>query len=1162
MENRVFGALLAALFGCAHLPVVQSAQLRILYAEPFRPQSSDVAASQKAAPGSLRVQAFGRSFELALQDNSGLLRAAPAHTRRKLESTRLFKGTVKDAPGSWVRLTLAGGNYSGAIWDGSELYAIEPRGTLDPLLLVPIPGASTGSAIYRLSDTQGGSMQKSCGVDAGASARSGPLAKYRSLIRELRSASDTAFATAPREIEVAMVADFEFTALRGAASVSTMIERMNVVDGIFGGQVGVAIVPTDFITFASDTDQFTSREASTLLDQFAGYRSSTPDVRSRGLAHLLTGRDLNGNVAGIAYIGSLCAAREGVALSESSVTIDSALIIAHELGHNFGAPHDGETGSACATTPQSYVMAPFLSGSSTFSACSLQRMQPYIAGASCVIAGRNRDVGLSVPSDTIQAVIDQPFDFVADVTSTGDTAAANVIVSVGLPFSTLPLSASMPGATCSIQADSVNCALPELAAAETRRLTVNLRPRSAGEFNMIARVSASNDGNDANNSRSVRVRVAGERDVHVTAAPQPLSVTRGEPFEMTFDIAAAGTQTLNDVRAEIIHSSITATSASVDNGTCSTAVTQPIVTCMLGSIALGAPRRLRVQMVSTGVGDSMGSIRVHEQAHTAGQRLIYFKVGTRATRDISLSTSPLFRRVAVGVDAAWSLEVRSDGVQDVNDVHIRLSTPALVHLSIDGPLAASCVPAGRAIDCNLGTMPAGSVRTLQFRARADVETSTSVDAEVVLPTPDDVGPNDRVHLSLDVRVASEVRLQAPAVANLYDGRTAFLVATVAAAGANASDDVRVSVSLPQGFSFQSGQLQQAQCVVQPGASNMASCSMPRLNAGDHAVLQVAYVAPEPGVYNGSIAVAASDDTDPENNSQAIAFNVAPSVDGGLSASGVLRAQPGVPVDLMVTVTTNRYALPDARIDFSWYATLSEFSASSPGATCTKSLSGHSCALGTIAANSSIPITVRVRADAPTSVSINASLVSSAETDYANNYAFLTFPVLQPGDLALSVAQSSVTATAGQRFDFPAIDVNTLTQVDSPYLELQFDPARVQNPQIPEAWCIWTGQPVRCDLGGVSFPGTRRLNLSFVPQGAGPVPITLRVGGYNDFNTANDQQVVTVTIEAAAPPAPPPPPPPPAPSTGNGGGGGSMDWLLAALLALLWYERRRTASALH
>ena len=72
-----------------------------------------------------------------------------------------------------------------------------------------------------------------------------------------------------------------------------MLARLNIVDGIFAEQVGVLILATDLRIIPAGSDPLTSSDASTLLDQFATYRSSTPAVKARGLAHLFTGEGLS-----------------------------------------------------------------------------------------------------------------------------------------------------------------------------------------------------------------------------------------------------------------------------------------------------------------------------------------------------------------------------------------------------------------------------------------------------------------------------------------------------------------------------------------------------------------------------------------------------------------------------------------------------------------------------------------------------------------------------------------------------------------------------------------------------------------------------------------------------------------------------------------------------
>ena len=188
------------------------------------------------------------------------------------------------------------------------------------------------------------------------------------------------------ELSLGVIGDFEFTNAKGgdAAAAAAITTRLNNVDGIFSSQLGIQITVNTIETFSSAAaDPFTDQtDASLLLDEVSDYRSATPAQNSNGLTHLYTGKDLDGTTVGIAYTGALCSNFFGTGLSEgnASATFDS-LVAAHEIGHNFGAPHDGEAGSACEAEVGDWLMSPRLNGSDTFSQCSIDEMSDDIARA-------------------------------------------------------------------------------------------------------------------------------------------------------------------------------------------------------------------------------------------------------------------------------------------------------------------------------------------------------------------------------------------------------------------------------------------------------------------------------------------------------------------------------------------------------------------------------------------------------------------------------------------------------------------------------------------------------------------------------------------------------------------------------------------------------------
>jgi hypothetical protein len=284
---------------------------------------------------------------------------------------------------------------------------------------------------------------------------------------------------------------------------------MNIVDGIFTSQVGVkvALAPTTILTDPSVPG--TQTKPSDLLTALRAYRGGSAAQLALGLTHLMTGRDLDGDTVGIAYIGSVCDGQNAASLSEGRRgDMQSALIAAHEIGHNFGAPHDGETG-ACQSTPQTFLMAPRLNGSDQFSACSISQMQPYINNARCLTAYNPPDVGLEIGMPTIPAQTGTPFVASFRVRALGDDASNSVSVTATLPTTVTVTSVTVNGGTCTTGAGTATCTLGTLPSGDTRQVDMNLTATESGSLSVSLKLDSANDANASDDTGTITISASG-----------------------------------------------------------------------------------------------------------------------------------------------------------------------------------------------------------------------------------------------------------------------------------------------------------------------------------------------------------------------------------------------------------------------------------------------------------------------------------------------------------------------------------------------------------------------------------------------------------------------------------------------------------------------------
>ena len=512
--SRPLVAILAAL--CAASTVLFAGEsraadgrFRVLHAEPV------VLEGLTARPSRASFDAYGRRFDLVLESNARLLAGVDLAGSDAMSSMQVLRGTVQGVPGSWVRLTVDGDRQSGMVWDGRDLYVIEPAEDVAPRAVNPLAASGRKPVVYRLSDTLADLGAGTCTVvrPGRPPEQLSGLDEYRVLVGELAQAAEATGLTG--RLRVSALADYEYFqfATSALSARNRIVEIFNNVDGIFSAQVGIQIeLAGDVTVFQDPADPFTSSAGSDLLTQLAAYRESQSTLRSTGVTHLVTGRDLDGSTVGIGYIGTLCEARFAASVSQGVATL-TALVTAHEIGHNFGAPHDGEiaeTGepvNPCASTPRTFLMAPQLNGSDQFSQCSLTQIEPQVRAASCILPViTTADLALAAGTGAVSVVTGQVFALAASVSSIGPADAVSVQVTFALPNGLSAIDGTATsGGSCATQAGGIACTWPALGADVTSVASVNVRADAAGSYAVPATLSAAQDASSGNDTLSFQV---------------------------------------------------------------------------------------------------------------------------------------------------------------------------------------------------------------------------------------------------------------------------------------------------------------------------------------------------------------------------------------------------------------------------------------------------------------------------------------------------------------------------------------------------------------------------------------------------------------------------------------------------------------------------------
>lgn len=245
------------------------------------------------------------------------------------------------------------GRATGSKRSRQRVYTIKM--TLDGTLVVKARVSSIPRSVGRRgacgAEVGSGSVAMSLREQASEAGHNEDVHEESAIIPPLTENAEAADTSMARVITISTDADQEWYQKYGEQSNAVIASLINTAEAVYNRQLGLRFRIVKQHVY-SDNSPFTSSNAGDLLTTFTRNPENSTNLSNDpnsfneavDLKHLFTGKDIDGSIIGIAYIGVVCAVPSlSYGVTQDYMEAANAGIFAHELGHNFGANHDTST---------------------------------------------------------------------------------------------------------------------------------------------------------------------------------------------------------------------------------------------------------------------------------------------------------------------------------------------------------------------------------------------------------------------------------------------------------------------------------------------------------------------------------------------------------------------------------------------------------------------------------------------------------------------------------------------------------------------------------------------------------------------------------------------------------------------------------------------------